>query len=132
MKRKKIFQDPHRFCIAESSKKEGFKLRGKIWIESENGTFLGMGRAELLEKIKEYKSISKAAKALNISYKKAWDLIESMNRQAKSPVVITKVGGKGGGGTELTPEGEKILKQFKELYAKFRKFLEKEIKNFEF
>jgi len=132
MKKKKVTQDPPLICIAESSKKEGFKLRGKIWIEGESGTFFGMGRAELLEKIKEYKSISKAAKALNISYKKAWNLIESMNRQAKSPVVITKVGGKGGGKTELTPEGEKLLKQFKELYEKFKKFLEKGNQNFEF
>lgn len=130
--KKNLEKDYHRFCIVESDKKEGFRLKGKIWIEGEGRTFLGMGRAELLEKIKEYGSISKAARVMNISYKKAWDLVESMNRQAKSPLVITKVGGKGGGGAQLTPEGEEILRQFKKLYSRFKNFLEKEIKNFKF
>ncbi|MCD6489261.1 MAG: LysR family transcriptional regulator [Thermodesulfobacterium sp.] len=125
-------KDHHRFYIVESNKKEGFRLKGKIWIEGEGSTFFGMGRAELLEKIKKYGSISKAARAMNISYKKAWDLIESMNRQAKNPLVITKVGGKGGGGAKLTPEGEEILRQFKKLYRRFKNFLEKEIKNLSF
>ena len=93
---------------------------------------LGMGRAELLEKIKKYGSISKAAKAMNMSYKRAWELVESMNKQAKSPLVITQIGGKGGGGAKLTPEGERILKQFWEVYQRFKEFLENEIKNFEF
>ena len=130
--KKNLEKDCHRFCIVESDKKEGFRLKGKIWIEGEGRTFFGMGRAELLEKIKEYGSISKAARVMNISYKKAWDLVESMNRQAKSPLVITKVGGKGGGGAQLTSEGEEILRQFKKLYSRFKNFLEKEIKNFKF
>ncbi|MDF2953098.1 MAG: DNA-binding transcriptional regulator ModE [Thermodesulfobacterium sp.] len=130
--KKNLEKDYHRFCIVESDKKESFRLKGKIWIEGEGGTFFGMGRAELLEKIKEYGSISKAAQAMNISYKKAWDLVESMNKQAKSPLVITKIGGKGGGGAKLTPKGEEILRQFKKLYSRFKNFLEKEIKNFKF
>ncbi|MGC8872795.1 MAG: winged helix-turn-helix domain-containing protein [Caldimicrobium sp.] len=129
-KKKKFQKDPEHFYIVESSEKDGFKLKGKIWIEGKEGTFLGIGRAQLLEKIKECKSISKAAKTLNMSYKKAWDLIDSMNKQAKNPLVITKVGGAGGGRTELTEEGEKILNQFKELYEEFKKFLEKEINKF--
>jgi len=130
--KKDLKKDYYQFCIVESDKKDGFRLKGKIWIEGEDRTFLGMGRAELLEKIRRYGSISKAAKAMNMSYKRAWKLVESMNKQAKSPLVITQIGGKGGGGAKLTPEGERILKQFWEVYQRFKEFLENEIKNFEF
>jgi len=120
------------FYIIKSGKKGDYEFRGKFWIEGKDGTFLGVGRATLLQKIKEYGSISKAAKAMNMSYKRAWELVESINKQAKEPLVITHIGGKGGGGAKLTPEGERILKQFWEVYHKFEEFLKEEIKHFKF
>ncbi len=102
------------------------KLKGKIWIDTDKGSFLGYGRLLLLQKIKETGSISESARALNMSYKKAWKLVESINSQAPSPLVITRIGGKKGGGARLTPLGEKLLDKFQQVYRDFQKFLDKE------
>lgn len=128
---RKSLKDPHLFCVTGSGKHAGYELKGKIWIEGISGTFLGYGRIALLERIKEYGSISKAAKSLNMSYKHAWQLINSMNKQAGKPFVETRVGGKNGGGTRLTETAEKAIEQFWRIHEKFKKFLSEEIKNFE-
>ncbi|AEH23031.1 putative transcriptional regulator, ModE family [Thermodesulfobacterium geofontis OPF15] len=130
-KGRKPLKDPHQFCIVDSEKHGEYTLKGKIWIEGSEGTFLGYGRIALLEKIKQYGSISKAAKALNMSYRQAWRLIASMNRQAKKPLVETQVGGKGGGGTRITETAEKAIEQFWKIHENFKKFLSEQIKNFE-
>ena len=104
------------------------KLKGKIWIDTDKGSFLGYGRLLLLQKIKETGSISESARALNMSYKKAWKLVESINRQAPSPLVITQIGGKKGGGARLTPLGEKLLSKFQQIYKDFQEFLDRETK----
>lgn len=110
-----------------SMKKGAYELKGRIWIEGRDGTFLGFGRVALLEKIKEYGSISEAAKSMNMSYRHAWELIDSINRQAKSPLVETSTGGKGGGGAILTEAGERAVTTFWKIYGRFKRFLEKEI-----
>jgi molybdate transport system regulatory protein len=63
---------------------------------------------------------------MDMSYKHAWDLVESMNRQFLKPLVVGSVGGKGGGGSKLTGAGEKAVDSFRELYNRLRDFLEKE------
>jgi len=98
-------------------------LKGHIWIEGSEGTFLGYGRIALLERIREYGSITKAAKALEMSYRRAWVLIDSMNRQVPKPYVVTSAGGKSGGGTRVTDEGEKAIALFWEIHDDFQKFL---------
>lgn len=112
-----------------SMKKGAYELKGRIWIEGRDGTFLGFGRVALLEKIKEYGSISEAAKSMNMSYRHAWELIDSINRQAKSPLVETSTGGKGGGGARLTEAGEMAVTAFWKIYDRFKGFLEKEIEH---
>jgi molybdate transport system regulatory protein len=103
-----------------------FRVNGRLWIESEDDRFLGPGRIELLEKIEELGSISKAAAAMAMSYKKAWDLVASMNQQARQPLVLAQTGGKKGGGASVTDEGKKSIAAYKSLQARFREFLEKE------
>jgi len=103
-------------------------LRGHIWLDGSEGTFLGYGRVVLLERIREFGSITKAARSMELSYRRAWVLIDSMNRQAPKPFVVTAAGGKGGGGTLVTEEGEKAIKLFWIFHADFQKFLEKEKK----
>ncbi|MDA8082188.1 MAG: LysR family transcriptional regulator [Nitrospiraceae bacterium] len=98
-------------------------LRGHIWIEGSEGTFLGYGRVALLERIREYGSITKAAKALEISYRRAWVLIESMNRQVPKPYVVTSTGGRKGGGTTVTDEGERAIALFWKIHEDFQEFL---------
>ena len=105
-------------------------LRGRIWIDGSEGTFLAYGRITLLEKIREYGSITQAAKSMKISYRHAWELVESMNRQAPQPFVERLAGGKGGGGTRLTEAGEKAIAMFWKFYADFQVFIEKAEKKF--
>ncbi len=98
-------------------------LKGHIWIEGSEGAFFGYGRVALLERIREYGSITEAAKALEIPYRKAWMLIDSMNRQVPKPYVVTSAGGRKGGGTRITPEGEKAIAVFWKIHERFHKFL---------
>ncbi|GGF05648.1 winged helix-turn-helix domain-containing protein [Hymenobacter cavernae] len=103
-----------------------FTLNGRLWIESTNDRFLGIGRLELLEKIDAYGSISKAAQAMGMSYKKAWDLVSSMNAQVRTPLVMTQAGGKKGGGAALTVEGKQVVEMFRGMQARFQQFMEQE------
>lgn len=103
-----------------------FRVNGRLWIESADERFLGPGRIELLEKITQYGSIAKAAAAMEMSYKKAWDLVASMNRQASSPLVVTQTGGKKGGGALVTPEGKQAIAAYQTLQARFHQFLQQE------
>jgi len=64
-------------------RKGGYELKGRVWIEGASGTFLGCGRVVLLERIAEFGSISKAAKSMDMSYRHAWELVDSINRQAR-------------------------------------------------
>ena len=100
--------------------------RGHIWIDGNEGTFIGYGRVALLEKILECGSITQAAKILKISYRHAWELIDSMNRQAQKPFIETVTGGKGGGGTRLTKEGKQAIEFFWQFNRNFQYFLEQE------
>jgi len=99
-----------------------YRLHGRVWIEGPEGTFLGYGRVTLLERIAEHGSISAAARSMNMSYRHAWDLVDSMNRQAPSPLVTSKTGGKGGGGARLTPTGEAAIALFKSAWDDFKAF----------
>lgn len=91
------------------------EIEGRLWIKRQKASFLGRGRVELLEQIKREGSISKAAKAMQMSYKAAWDAVDAMNNLSPTPLVERTSGGKGGGGTLITPEGEEAIKAFREL-----------------
>lgn len=109
-----------------SRPKPGF--RGRVWIDGPEGTFFGFGRAVLLERIIEHGSITKAAKSMQMAYRRAWDLVDSMNRQAKEPFVELATGGKGGGGARVTGAGEKAIKIFRQFHEDLQQFLKKEEK----
>lgn len=101
-----------------------YKIKSRIWIELENNVLLGEGRVQLLKAIDETGSLSKAAKSLNISYKKAWDLIDSVNKSAKKPVTINSIGGKGGGGAQLTEYGKSLILAFEDINKNCWNFLD--------
>ncbi|KAA3651436.1 MAG: LysR family transcriptional regulator [Bacteroidetes bacterium] len=103
-----------------------FHVRSRVWIADQKGTFLGEGRIQLLKAIEEKGSITKAAHSMNMSYLKAWKLIESMNNSSEMPLVIRTSGGKGGGGTILTTHGEKAIRLYQELNMRCQEFLKKE------
>ncbi|MCF7560172.1 LysR family transcriptional regulator [Sabulilitoribacter multivorans] len=108
-----------------------YKIKSRIWIESDKHVLLGEGRVQLLKAIDKTGSLSKAAKALNISYKKAWNLLDSVNKSAKKPVTINSIGGKGGGGAELTDYGKSLILAFDEINKNCWEFLDKQLEKIE-
>ena len=107
-------------------------VKNRIWLEGNEGTFLGNGRIKLLHLIHKTGSIKKAAKELKMSYRKAWSLLDSMNKQAKDAYLIKSSGGSGGGGTEVTEAGLKAIENFKSLDQKCQQFLNEELKKMDF
>ena len=107
------------------------RLNGRIWLETTSADaterFMGIGRMELLCHIQRTGSINQAAKSMRMSYKRAWELIHSMNQQASQPVVITQTGGEKGGGAVVTAEGEKYLMHYQALQERFQQFLADEL-----
>jgi molybdate transport system regulatory protein len=110
------------------SNSKDIKVAGTIWIEQADGSerYLGKGRIQLMDLIIEHGSISKAAQAMNMSYKRAWDLITSINTQSDKPLVITQVGGKQGGGAVVTNEGLNAIRAYKTLQQRFEEFMKQE------
>ncbi len=105
------------------------EVKGRIWIETTGGTYFGSGRIALLKKIRECGSITEAARALKMSYRQAWEQVELMNRQADQPLVNRVSGGLGGGGTQLTEEGERMIDLYQKISQDFYQFLkEKKLK----
>lgn len=82
-------------------------------------------RILLLRAILEYGSISKAAKAVPMSYKSAWDAINSINNLCEKTVVLRETGGVGGGGAKVTEYGKNLIKSYTLLQIEHQKFLEK-------
>lgn len=103
-------------------------LKGRIWVDGKEGTFLGYGRVVLLERIRKFGSITQAAKSMEMSYRHAWELVDSMNRQSSEPLVEAATGGRKGGGAHLTKEGERAIVLFWELYADFQTHLKRQQK----
>ena len=73
---------------------------------------LGPGKAALLEAIQETGSISAAARRMNMSYRRAWLLVDTMNRSFREPIVEAATGGKGGGGAQVTEFGSTVLAKY--------------------
>jgi molybdate transport system regulatory protein len=107
-----------------SSQNRSIELEGTLWFRKSENRFLGADRIVLLEQIDALGSINKAAKNIGISYKTAWQLINTINNLSEKAIVERTTGGKDGGGTRLTPEGRKILRQYRLVQEEHRKFLE--------
>jgi molybdate transport system regulatory protein len=75
----------------------------------------GPGKADLLERIAVEGSISRAAKAMDMSYSRAWQLVDTMNAAFRKPLVEPKTGGRKGGGASLTRAGEEILSIYRQM-----------------
>src|SRR6056297_2256594 len=76
---------------------------------------LGPGKADLLERIGETGSIAAAGRAMAMSYKRAWSLVEEMNRAFRDPLVDSSRGGARGGGARLTDTGSEVLANYRKL-----------------
>ncbi|SFU80870.1 TOBE domain-containing protein [Pseudoduganella namucuonensis] len=99
-------------------------LAGKVWMTVGGRQLGGSDRVALLAAVAEHGSITKAAKAVKLSYKGAWDAVEAMNNLAGEPLVERLAGGKGGGGTRLTARGAQLVENFRLVEREHRMFIE--------
>ena len=100
-------------------KKPSFQSSFRIHLGRE--VALGPGKAELLRRLRETGSISKAAKGMGMSYMRAWTLVQTMNRCFRGPLVQASRGGKQRGGAALTADGERALALYEEMEERSRK-----------
>jgi molybdate transport system regulatory protein len=96
-----------------------------------SGARIGPGKAALLESVHSSGSISGAARAMGMDYKRAWLLIDSLNQAFVTPAVDRTTGGAGGGGAVLTPFGEELLRRYRELEAAAGKLAAADLKALE-
>lgn len=94
------------------------------------GLSIGPGKIDLLREVGKTRSISAAARALGMPYKRAWMLIDSLNQGFGQPVAETAIGGKGGGGARLTPLGERLVAAYDKLQARLNESAQAELAAF--
>ena len=99
---------------------------GKLWLESGGKRFFGPGPVELLEYIELTGSINQAAKKMEMSYKKAWEIVNHLNTLTHRPLVITATGGEKGGGSTISDEARELIEYYRQLRLRFKKFLDEE------
>ena len=80
---------------------------------------IGPGKIALLEGLKLHHSVSAAGRALGLSYRRAWLLLESLNKSFDLPVSVNSVGGRGGGGVEVTAFGDLLIERYRTVERKF-------------
>ncbi len=108
------------------TKKPKSSCRPRIRVMAHGEIALGPGKVDLLEAIRQTGSISAAARALGLSYRRAWNLVDTMNHCFQQPLVARAKGGKGGGGAQLTEAGQQTLNTYRTMEAKALKAIDPE------
>lgn len=103
-------------------------IKSKLWIEVGGEPVFGRGRRFLLEAIDTYGSINRAAKEIDISFRKAWGHIKAMEERLGIKLVERHAGGKNGGGAALTDDARKFLKQYQLMEDGIREIVDKRFK----
>src|SRR5262249_33988873 len=99
-----------------SMQKTGARLPSlSVRIDLDDRDRLGPGKIQLLENIREFGSISAAGRAMDMSYKRAWDLVDEINRICRQPAVERQTGGKNGAGAALTPFGISLVARYRKI-----------------
>lgn len=106
-----------------TSPRPSLATAANLRLDLDHQPFVGRGRIELLRLIGETGSISRAAKAMGMSYKHAWDAVDAMNNLAERPLVQRRAGGRQGGGTELTDQGRRLITIYEEAEREHQRFL---------
>lgn len=94
------------------------KIDAMLALRSDGRLLVGRDRIAILEAVAQHGSITEAARALGFSYKTAWDAVSAINNLMPRPVLVTKAGGRRGGGAALTEEGERLIAAFRRLEDK--------------
>jgi len=100
------------------------RIRSKIWLEMDGEPVFGKGRRYLLEAVDKHGSINSAAKAVNISYKKAWSHIKTMEERLGIRLVECRAGGRSGGGATLTEDARSFLRRYELLERGIDEFVD--------
>jgi molybdate transport system regulatory protein len=100
------------------------KVDCKIWLDR-NGKAFGRGPYELLKRVEETESLHQAATQMGMSYSKAWKLIQMIEKRVGFAFVSKKVGGRFGGGSQVTPEGKAFMKRYERFEREAMKGIEK-------
>jgi molybdate transport system regulatory protein len=108
-----------------STPHDAIEVGGSVWLRSGQTTLGGAARIALLAAIQQTGSITGAAKAVGMSYKAAWDAIDTMNNLAGTTLVVRATGGKGGGGTTLTAKALRLIDTYRAIEREHQAFLER-------
>src|SRR5262245_53550907 len=100
-------------------------LRARVWVDVGRSPALTESGADLLEQIDACGSLSEAARRLGFAYRRAWMLVDSMNRRWPRPLVTTATGGRRGGGSRLTEHGRRVLSSYRDLQVHLEAFLDR-------
>jgi molybdate transport system regulatory protein len=92
---------------------------------------MGPGKAELIERIAATGSISAAARAMRMSYRRAWQLVEALNKDYRERLVTTAAGGTRGGGARVTPFGQRVLAEYRAMEEKASAAIARELRRFQ-
>ena len=98
------------------------KIKSKIWLEKDGNLILGTGKARILRAVCDCGSINKAAKKLNMSYRRAWSNLKAIEERLEQPLLIKEKGGKEGGGAVLTVYAKELLQRFELMDSLIRNF----------
>ena len=90
------------------------RLKITLRVDFDSVHAIGPGKVALLEKMRDSGSLSQAARDLDMSYRRAWQLLASLNQTFREPLVLTATGGSGGGGTRLTEFGDEIVAAYRQ------------------
>ena len=101
-------------------------FHGSVWMEQDGVRFFGPGPHELLTRIAEVGSLHVAAATMGMSYRKAWLIVDRINRVMGSQVVVSQKGGVHGGGSTLSREAMALMERYRKLSKAFDDFLEEQ------
>ena len=100
------------------------KVACKIWLDH-HGKAFGEGPCELLKRVEKTNSLHEAAHQMDMSYSKAWKLIQTMEKRLGFPLLDKKIGGLSGGGSRVTPKGKDLMERYGRFHKDVKEALEK-------
>jgi molybdate transport system regulatory protein len=104
------------------------EIKAKFWIENKGEVVLGNGKTALLLAVDRFGSIQRAADEFGMSYRHAWGAIKKIEKRAGFKIVDTKLGGKEGGGAQLTQQGKAFVDRVDSLLSDLKRMVEKRFK----
>jgi len=104
------------------------KVKSKVWLEKNGRLVFGEGKSELLKSIDKTGSISDAAKKMGISFRRAWGYVTAIEKRLGMKLIVRSKGGKGGGGSSLTPLAKAFIHKYDRLENLTNKFVDTKFK----